>query len=740
MITRALKLATLVVVMTTAVAAQNDFEKVYSVCGKKAASDAPCATPPHAISTPDPEYSKDAQQNKIVGTVVLWLIVGPDGSTHNIRVARALGHGLDEKAVAAVRRWKFAPSTIDGKPVPVTINVEVNFRLYGNNDSAAFPGPLAQQDAAALYTQAFNAQEAHDCATTISLATRVTQIVPQHWGAWNLLGLCYLQLDEISNAEAAFKRQIEVSPQSTFAYNNLGRVYLRRSQYDSAIAQFRKQLETNPRDHYSLANLAIALRDQKKYREAIAAYQDAVAVTPDNTDLYIGLLDCYLSLGMQDQARKSLDKAAALASSASAWNSLAWVLARHNTQLERAEQYAKLSVSLGSSNMTALSLDPVTPRAYTHASSLAAAWDTLGWILFLRGDAGSAEKYILPSCGLLANPTTTEHLAQLYQKLGRKDDALKYAALTIAVLHETPYPNNDDLDAVSEARDRIRALAPSMDTNKLVQDAAKLYDDESTVAVPNPAKQTGTAQFAVLLTHASPSQARLITGDGALQNLASAVATHTPGVPVPDDVPIEIPRWGTLSCLGTSAQCTLKIATARDAVIAQLKSTVAPSELPATKDSNAYSSESLGIALRLPEGWSEVAETAATLTTPATVIFNRNDTLCSLAVMRIHLEATEDTFNKLAISQLKNNSSSHELAQSSVMRDGVGGVRTTVNYEEQEVEVHAIIETFTAGDVHYQLVATAPLDAFERYSADLETILGSLRFPGLHVNAKDVAP
>ncbi len=85
---------------------------------------------PRALDTPDPEYSEEARKAKYQGTCVLWLIVGPDGKPRDVKVARALGMGLDEKAIEAVRNWKFAPAMKDGKPVAVQINVEVNFRLY----------------------------------------------------------------------------------------------------------------------------------------------------------------------------------------------------------------------------------------------------------------------------------------------------------------------------------------------------------------------------------------------------------------------------------------------------------------------------------------------------------------------------------------------------------------------------------------------------------------------------------
>ena len=84
---------------------------------------------PKALYAPDPEYSEEARKSKFQGTVVLWL-VDADGRPEQVRVQRALGMGLDEKAIEAVKLWKFEPAKKDGHPVPVMINVEVNFRLY----------------------------------------------------------------------------------------------------------------------------------------------------------------------------------------------------------------------------------------------------------------------------------------------------------------------------------------------------------------------------------------------------------------------------------------------------------------------------------------------------------------------------------------------------------------------------------------------------------------------------------
>jgi len=87
-------------------------------------------TAPIPIYQPDPDYSDEARKAKYQGTVVLNVIVGPDGRVHSAQVARSLGMGLDEKAKEKVMVWKFKPATKDSKPVAVEVSVEVTFNLY----------------------------------------------------------------------------------------------------------------------------------------------------------------------------------------------------------------------------------------------------------------------------------------------------------------------------------------------------------------------------------------------------------------------------------------------------------------------------------------------------------------------------------------------------------------------------------------------------------------------------------
>ncbi len=78
----------------------------------------------------EPEFSEEARKAKAAGNVLVNLIVDQNGRPQNVHVLRGVGMGLDEKAVEAVKQYKFTPAKENGKPVAVELNVEVNFQIF----------------------------------------------------------------------------------------------------------------------------------------------------------------------------------------------------------------------------------------------------------------------------------------------------------------------------------------------------------------------------------------------------------------------------------------------------------------------------------------------------------------------------------------------------------------------------------------------------------------------------------
>jgi protein TonB len=86
---------------------------------------------PECVYCPNPPYTEEARKARFQGTVLLEIVILPDGRASEVRVLRGLGMGLDESAMQTVRTWRFKPMIGPGnRPVAVETPVEVTFRLF----------------------------------------------------------------------------------------------------------------------------------------------------------------------------------------------------------------------------------------------------------------------------------------------------------------------------------------------------------------------------------------------------------------------------------------------------------------------------------------------------------------------------------------------------------------------------------------------------------------------------------
>lgn len=85
--------------------------------------------PPKLLREVKAAYTEEARRANLEGEVVLEIVVRRDGSVSDVRLLNGLGSGLNERAIAAVRQWRFAPATRLGQTVDVIVEVAVEFKL-----------------------------------------------------------------------------------------------------------------------------------------------------------------------------------------------------------------------------------------------------------------------------------------------------------------------------------------------------------------------------------------------------------------------------------------------------------------------------------------------------------------------------------------------------------------------------------------------------------------------------------
>jgi protein TonB len=98
-------------------------------------------TAPKILYQPEPQFSKLARKQKVSGVATVSLIIDTEGNPTNVHISKSMADTVDQKhreaavsldqaAIDAVKQYKFTPATLHGKPVPVYLNVEVNFKLF----------------------------------------------------------------------------------------------------------------------------------------------------------------------------------------------------------------------------------------------------------------------------------------------------------------------------------------------------------------------------------------------------------------------------------------------------------------------------------------------------------------------------------------------------------------------------------------------------------------------------------
>jgi Flp pilus assembly protein TadD/transglutaminase-like putative cysteine protease len=408
-------------------------------------------------------------------------------------------------------------------------------------------------EARKLTQSGYEALSARDYSRAVDLFTRVVALDAKDKMAWSYLGAAYMGQHRTDEAIAAYKKQIDVDPYREYAYTNLGRAYAAKGSTADAEAAFLKQLEINPLDRYAYTNLGTLYVGSHAYEKAAAAYEKAAAIAPDEASLQVDLGKAYVYLKNVDKAREAFARAVELSPTPDTWNNVAYQLALAGLDLDRAHQYAESAVSSAAAASRNLDVERADAAAFGIVRSLAADWDTLGWVYFARGDLKNAERFVAPAWKLSEHAEVGDHLGQIFEKLGRRDDAARLYAEALAAR-----------EPVSEVRERLARVAGASKPDDLVARYRGTMAAARTFTLPAgpPGK---TADFIVLI--AAPGRVdavKFVEGDRELEALAGAMKQIAFDGVFPDASPARLLRRGTASCTDRGA-CAITLALPDDA-------------------------------------------------------------------------------------------------------------------------------------------------------------------------------
>jgi tetratricopeptide (TPR) repeat protein len=386
-------------------------------------------------------------------------------------------------------------------------------------------------------------------AVAIELLKKVLADDPKHKTARMNLGRAYMALRQTDKAIEVFKMEAEMNPYEEYAYTSLGWAYSADRKYDEAAIAYNKALEINPLSEYGHAALGAMYAEAHQYEKAVPELEKAVSIKDDNPGLEISLGNAYLNIGQDEKALAAFDRAIELSATPEVWNDIAYQLSLRKAHLDRAQQYSESAVTAVSAALRNATLDQLNNRDLAAVSSLAANWDTLGWVYFAKGDYAKAEKYVSAAWIVEQNGEVGDHMGQIYEKLGRKDDAIRAYGMAMSALRPVP-----------ETRARLAALAGGDAKVAVMTDKYRGdLQDVSTIKLGKVAKETGSAEFFVMLTPgktgASAEGVKFVSGDEKLKVFSEALKSAAYNLTFPDDTPTKILRRGVLSCSASTGDC-----------------------------------------------------------------------------------------------------------------------------------------------------------------------------------------
>ncbi len=442
-----------------------------------------------------------------------------------------------------------------------TVDADESQTLQVDNPTPGSPDIPKTATADELLESGIAALNAGNPEAAIPLLKRVAEIDPKTKQVWNDLGLAYLRLGRFDDAAAAFQKQIEADPYDEHVYNYLGLTRSQQEKYPEATEAFKKQIEINPLDPVAHAALGGIYLEQHKFADAVPELDKATVLAPDNAELEVSLGRALLNSGQKEKALAAFEKAIEIAQTPVVWNNVAYDLAENGIELEKARQYAESAVSTTAAALRNVGLLHLTLDDLGQVSNIGVYWDTLGWVHFKQGDYDVAERYVRASWLLNQHGEVGDHLAQIFEKRGQKDEAIKLYAEAMAAQHSVP-----------ETKARlIVLLGTNTGIDALVAKARPSLIRMRDFSLAEGLKQDAKADFFVLLSPPAPGTkrpvvdaAKFINGSQDLRPFADKLKTIDFGAAFPDASPAKLVRRGTLSCSAASGKCIFTLALPED--------------------------------------------------------------------------------------------------------------------------------------------------------------------------------
>jgi tetratricopeptide (TPR) repeat protein len=384
----------------------------------------------------------------------------------------------------------------------------------------------------------------------------------------------------MSEALTEFHKEQEITPTDSRSYKAAASLENFTGQKDKATQEWQRLLKADPKSHEAALNLSQALYEKAKYPEAAAILEDAVKVSPSDSETQLALGYTYLKMGQSEKAvshiRAAAEEGGSPRNDPMFLNNVAYTLAENNSNLELARQYGEEALKAldKRSQDDVAAVDTGTQVTY----QLSMLWDTLGWVYFKSGDTNRSESFVRAAWLLGQDAIVGEHLGEIFEKQGKNKEAAHAYELALAALGSQPFrmmqgPSNVplrpqvDVNGYEAQRNNIISHYQKLTGRKpSIGESRRLPNGEWTKTVSEQLSQirttrfgkqpnlSGSAEFLMVFTLAGVESVEYRSGSESLQSLSDKIKAAHYQVEFPVGSTAKILRRAEISCT-SSAGC-----------------------------------------------------------------------------------------------------------------------------------------------------------------------------------------
>jgi TonB family protein len=278
-------------------------------------------TTPVVTHKVEPVYTDDAKRARVAGNVVLSTVISTEGEATQIQVVSGLGHGLDEKATEALRRWRFEPGRKDGKPVAVASTVEFRFTPPAAPATSPRGAILIDETepgtAEEAYRRAFHLNQLGHPERAIEMMGKAIQLRPDWAEAFAARARVHYAQKDYRQAIRDFSEALEIDPGSASWLDTRGLAYSYSGEHEKALADYTRAIELSPKTGAYWNNRGWAYSETGFPEKGIGDLTMALKFAPENLKALENRGNTYIRL--QDWKQAIADFTAAIELSPTAW-------------------------------------------------------------------------------------------------------------------------------------------------------------------------------------------------------------------------------------------------------------------------------------------------------------------------------------------------------------------------------------------------------------------------------------